>query len=332
MNIDTRVEAIRLLSDGRWHSGEALAHVLVVSWAAVWKRLQGLGEWGLELQAVRGRGYRLARPLELLSAEAIQQGWPPQMRSRQHRIDLFPVLDSTNAWLMAQPGQDAPHLCLAEFQSAGRGRRGRHWHSPFGANLCLSLAWRFREMPAQFSALGLVVGVAVAEALDTLGVSDLALKWPNDLHWRGRKLAGILIEHRGEGGGPARVVVGLGLNLAMTKSQAADIDQPWVALEEATHESGAVLPVRNALCAKIVAALVTAMDEFMVHGFSPFRRRWMQFDQMRDKPVNLEHGGKIIQGLARGIDADGALLLEVGGHTQRFLSGDMSLRLAPLSA
>lgn len=331
MNIDTRVEAIRLLSDGRWHSGEDLAQVLGVSRAAVWKRLQGLREWGLELQAVRGRGYRLARPLELLSAEAIQQDWPSQMRSRLPRINLFPVLDSTNAWLMAQAGQDAPHLCLAEFQSAGRGRRGRHWHSPFGANLCLSLAWRFREMPAQFSGLGLVVGVAVAEALDALGVRDLALKWPNDLHWRGRKLAGILIEHRGEGGGPARVVIGLGLNLAMTRSQAEDIDQPWVALDEALNESGTVMPSRNVLCARIVAALVAAMDEFVVQGFSQFGRRWMQFDQMCGKPVSLEYGGKVIQGLARGIDADGAFLLEVRGQTQRFLSGDLSLRLAPMS-
>ncbi len=331
MNIDTRVEAIRLLSDGAWHSGEDLARVLHVSRAAVWKRLQGLGEWGLELQAVRGRGYRLARPLELLNAEAIRRHCPAPIRSRLGQIDLFPVLDSTNAWLMTQASVAGPHLCLAEYQSAGRGRRGRSWQSPFGSNLCLSLAWRFTEIPAQFSALGLAVGVAVVEALAALGLRDLALKWPNDLQWRGRKLAGILIEHRGEGGGPARVVIGLGLNLGMTASQAKGIDQPWVALEEVFRECGEPMPGRNALCASILSALIGAIDDFSTHGFAGFCARWTQYDLTRNQWVRLEHGGQVIEGLARGIDAEGALLLDVDGHRQRYLSGDLSLRLASMS-
>jgi BirA family biotin operon repressor/biotin-[acetyl-CoA-carboxylase] ligase len=326
VSIDSRVEAIRLLSDGRWHSGEDLAQVLGVSRAAVWKRLQGLSEWGLELHAVRGRGYRLAQALELLDAQLIRQHL--SANARLASIDVFPILDSTNAWLMAQSNGGEARLCLAEYQTAGRGRRGRDWRSPFGANLYLSLAWRFAEMPPQFSALGLVVGVALAEVLAAAGAKGIGLKWPNDLHWQGRKLAGILIEHRGESGGPARVVLGLGLNLSMSAAQAEGIDQPWTTLTEVLRVDARVMPERNALCATIVEGLLRALDEFSAHGFTGFARRWKTHDLLQGKPVKLEHDGQVINGIARGIDDDGALLLEMAGRTQRFLSGDLSLRLA----
>jgi BirA family transcriptional regulator, biotin operon repressor / biotin---[acetyl-CoA-carboxylase] ligase len=332
MSINARLDTIRLLSDGCWHSGEQLAQTLNVSRAAVWKRLQGLDEWGLELQAVRGRGYRLARPIELLNEELIRGHCPPEVRTRLARIDLFPVLDSTNAWLMMQPEDAGLQICLAEYQTAGRGRRGRTWHSPFGANLYLSLAWRFQELPAQFSSLGLVVGIALVEVLTSLGIREHGLKWPNDLQWRGRKLAGILIEHRGEGGGPARVVIGVGLNLGMTARQAGAIDQPWAALAEVCRAYNEAMPGRNAMCSKIVTGLIAALDEYAARGFTGFSRRWQQHDLTRDKPVNLEHGGRVIHGIARGIDGEGALLLEIDGRTQRFLSGDLSLRMAPVTA
>jgi BirA family transcriptional regulator, biotin operon repressor / biotin---[acetyl-CoA-carboxylase] ligase len=328
MSVDARIEAIRQLSDGRWHSGEDLARVLGVSRAAVWQRLQGLAEWGLELHAVRGRGYRLAQPLELLDVEEIRRHLSADARQRLASIELFPVLDSTNAWLMDQSNGGDTRLCLAEYQTAGRGRRGRDWRSPFGANLYLSLAWRFAGMPPQFSALGLVIGVSLAEVIAASGAKGLGLKWPNDLQWQGRKLAGILIEHRGEGGGPARVIVGLGLNLSMTVTQAEGIGQPWTTLAEVLHADGQELPGRNALCANLVDALMHALDEFAAHGFAGFAGRWASYDLTQGRHVNLEHDGQTINGVARGVDSDGALLLEVAGRTQRFLSGDLSLRLA----
>jgi BirA family biotin operon repressor/biotin-[acetyl-CoA-carboxylase] ligase len=328
MSTDARVEAIRLLSDGYWHSGEALAQVLGISRAAVWKRLQGLAEWGLEVQAVRGRGYRLAQGLELLEVTAIQRDLPLHTRVRLGSINIFPVLDSTNAWLMAQAGDDDVHLCLAEYQTAGRGRRGRGWQSPFGANLYLSLAWRFSEMPMQLGALGLAIGVALAEYLGTLGLQGHGLKWPNDILWQGRKLAGILIEHRGEGGGPARVVVGVGLNLFMSAGQAKAIDQPWTTLGEAMRAEDRPLPGRNALCAGVTDALVHALEAFSGQGFTGFDQRWAAYDLARGRQVTLEYDGKIVQGTAQGIDRDGALLLEVSGRPLRFLSGDLSLRLS----
>lgn len=328
MSDDARIEVIRLLSDGCWHSGQDLARHLRISRAAVWQRLQGLTDWGLELHAVRGRGYRLPQPLELLDEATIRNHLSPDLQPRLAAIDLFPVLDSTNAWLMAQPNGSDIRLCQAEYQSAGRGRRGRGWHSPFGANLYMSLAWRFREMPAQFSALGLVAGVSLADALVDMGVRDLGLKWPNDLLWRGRKLAGILVEHRGEGGGPARAVVGIGLNVSMTALQAGQIDQPWVTLDEVYRSQGTRRPDRNQLSAGITEALVRALDRFTDQGLAACMERWAKFDLVQGQPVRLEHDGQVITGRGLGIDEEGALLLEVAGQRRRYLSGDVSLRLA----
>lgn len=328
MTVDARLEAIRVLCDGRWHSGETMASALGISRAAVWQRLQGLSEWGLQLQAVRGRGYRLAQAIDLLDLGVIRQHLSDAARRRLTTLELFPVLDSTNAWQMARNDDTDASLCLAEYQTAGRGRRGRAWQSPFGANLYLSLAWRFAEMPPQLSSLGLAVGVGLVESLRALGHEGIGLKWPNDLLWQGRKLAGILIEHRGEGGGPARVVVGVGVNVAMSAAQANGIDQPWVSLAEVMRVQSSDLPDRNLLCARLVSALVEVLDEFSVGGFGGFARRWAACDVMQGQTVGLEQGGRIIQGIARGIDHEGALMLEIEGRLQRYLSGDVSLRRA----
>lgn len=328
MTAEARIELIRLLSDGHWHSGQDLAQQLGITRAAVWQRMQGLHEWGLVLHSVRGRGYQLPQPLELLDTTCIQEHLPPDIRARLSSIDLFPVLDSTNAWLMAQSNGADIRLCQAEYQSAGRGRRGRDWQSPFGANLYLSLAWRFKEMPAQFSALGLVAGVALTEALMALGAQGIGIKWPNDLLWQGRKLAGILVEHRGEGGGPARVVIGIGLNVSMTENQARQIGQPWTTLDEIFHAQHAVRPGRNVLTARVVEALIRALDRFTASGLAAFVAQWARLDLACGQLVKLEHDGQLIHGTGRGIDTDGGLILEVDGRRERYLSGDVSLRLA----
>lgn len=335
MSIDARLEVVRLLSDGYWHSGEALAQSLGISRAAVWKRLQGLKTWGLPLHSVQGRGYRLPQAFELLDAEIIRAQLAPGNKKLLARVDIFPVIESTNAWLMAQPSlpQNQAHLCLAEFQSAGRGRRGRQWQSPFGANLYFSLAWCFDETPPQLGALSLAVGVTIAETLSALGAAEIGVKWPNDLLWRGRKLAGILLEHRGEGAGPARVVIGIGLNHAMTQEQAQSmggINQPWTSLQEVMQASHANLPDRNVLAAKLSDTLVQTSQQFSDSGFRGFTDRWLALDLARGAQVTLEHDDQEIMGIAQGVDTDGALLLEIDGRQQRFLSGDLSLRLGGL--
>lgn len=318
--MDRNQQLIQGLADGLWHSGESLARLLGVSRAAVWKRLQGLEELGLEVESRHGKGYRFRQSLELLHLEAIRQGLTAE--SRLQDLRLMPSIDSTNTWLMQQ--DSAPAAVFAEYQRAGRGRRGRNWVSPFGANLYFSLAWRFDAIPPQLPALSLAIGVVLAE---TLGLGGIGLKWPNDLLWQGRKLAGILIEHRGEAAGPCRVVIGVGLNHSMTARQGVAVEQDWVSLEEVCGMEGRALPGRNELAGRLLNALLDGLEQFAGTGFDGFHDRWSAYDVSRNKPVRLLQDKADVQGVAQGVDRNGALLVQVRGERQRFFSGEISLRV-----
>ena len=320
------IELIRTLADGQWHSGETLARALGVSRTAVWKRLRELESLGLELHKLTGRGYRLARPLELLEAPRIERELAPARLARLEALDVLPFTDSTNRVLIEGRAQRA--LCFAEHQSAGRGRRGRSWVSPFGANLYFSAVWSFATEPAALAGLSLAVGVGLASLLRDLGCKDHGLKWPNDLYWRGQKFGGVLIEHRGEAGGPWRVVVGVGLNLAMSERQAQAVGQPWTSLAGIYAAQSAAMPGRNQLAGRCADALLAVLERFAAEGFAPFRKAWAEFDLAQDERVRIEDGGRVQEGRACGIDGDGALLVQIAGERRRFVSGEISLRLA----
>lgn len=310
-----------VLADGAWHSGEALALADGVTRAAVAKRVEKLRELGLEVEARQGLGYRLAQPLERLQPTVLAQAVPGLA------VRVADRLDSTNRVLLDAPAGADPQALFAEFQSAGRGRRGRAWRSPFGANLYLSLAWSFAGWPPQLTALPLAVGVACARAVRAQGLADLRLKWPNDLHAHGRKLGGILIEHRGEAGGTCRVVIGIGLNVAMSGAQAEGIDQPWISLNEALAAEGRPAASRNALARDLLVELQALLAAYAVQGFAPLRADWEALDLTRDRAVRIS-GEPALEGIARGVDPDGALLVEVDGQRRAIHSGDVSLRLA----
>jgi BirA family biotin operon repressor/biotin-[acetyl-CoA-carboxylase] ligase len=212
---------------------------------------------------------------------------------------------------------------FAESQTAGRGRRGRDWVSPFGSNLYGSMAFTFAAWPARFTTLPLAVAVAVARVVDQAGVASVGIKWPNDLVVGGRKLAGILIEPRGEAGGPCRVVVGVGLNLAMSAAQASAVTQPWIGLGEAL--AGRAPPSRNALAAALLGELHSALTHFAHHGFAPFAAEWKRRDVLAGQPVRVE-GGAPLQGVAGGVDADGGLIIETDAGRQVVHAGDVSVR------
>jgi BirA family biotin operon repressor/biotin-[acetyl-CoA-carboxylase] ligase len=309
------------LADGVWHSGEALAEQSRISRAALAKRMDKLRDWGLAVEARQGLGYRLAQPLERLNASAIQRELSELARAQLRQLNVLAITDSTNERLLAADAALDPQVLLAEYQSSGRGRRGREWVSPFGANLYLSLAWTFPHWPPQLTALPLAVGVACARALGA--PPQLALKWPNDLWIAGRKLGGILIEQRGEAGGACRVVIGVGLNLTMRAEQSAGITQPWISLAEALGQT----PLRNELAAALITQLVRMLKEFSERGFSPFRAEWNRLDLTRDQEVRIDGYAGSTFGVARGVDESGALKLESEGQVQRVLSGDISLRL-----
>jgi BirA family biotin operon repressor/biotin-[acetyl-CoA-carboxylase] ligase len=318
-----------LLADGGFHSGEELAAQLGgVSRAAVWKAVQNLTALGLDIQAVRGRGYRLAEPLELLEPARLLAELDDLAQRRVTVLEVYDQLDSTNTYLLRRAAEGRPSgaVCLAETQSAGRGRQGRPWVSPFAANLYLSLLWRFAAGPAALSGLSLAVGIAVARTLDRLGVTEAGLKWPNDLLWRQRKLGGILLEFGGESGGPCQVVTGIGLNVAMPRPAEAAIDQPWVDLRQIV---GPGRVSRHRLATALLSELVAVFTRFEQTGFTGFQADWQRFDLTQGKPVRLTLPASTVDGIARGVDDSGALLLETADGVRRFLGGEISLRLRP---
>lgn len=315
---------IDLLSDGLFHSGTVLGHALGVSRSAVWKQIQALTGRGFEVYAVPGRGYRLAHSVEPLEAVAICAALSQPAQRLLTKLEILDATDSTNLYLMraAASGAASGHACLAEQQHAGRGRHGRRWVSPPGGNIYLSVLWRFASGPGALGGASLAVAVGVMRALRAAGLKEAGLKWPNDVVWQGRKLAGILLDMAGEISGPCHLVVGVGLNVIMPAQPAQQIDQPWVDM----HTLLDPLPSRNRLAGLLLQHLLLALHEFQHHGLAPFMQEWTQFDLIKGTRVTLDHGGSPVHGVVQGVADDGALELLVNGVTRRYYSGEVSMR------
>ncbi|TDY00444.1 bifunctional biotin--[acetyl-CoA-carboxylase] ligase/biotin operon repressor BirA [Thiohalophilus thiocyanatoxydans] len=314
---------LSILADGRFHSGTALASRLGLSRSAVWKQIRLLSEqYNIPVQAVQGRGYRLPAALELLEADRIIADLSPEARRRLGRLQIEWSLDSTNQWLLEAPDTPCGTVVVAEHQRQGRGRRGRAWVSPLGANLYFSLLGCFQGGPANLAGLSLAVAVSVVRALSAQGVQDLGLKWPNDILLQGKKLCGVLLELQGEAGGPCRVVCGVGLNVNMPPTAATDIDQPWTDLQHSLAQ-----PIsRQRLLTGLLDELLPAMARYEQEGLAPFLADWRRRDAVAGKPVQLLLPQRTVHGRAAGIDAQGNLLIERNGCQESYCSGEISLR------
>jgi BirA family biotin operon repressor/biotin-[acetyl-CoA-carboxylase] ligase len=311
---------LKLLKDGRFHSGQALGVALGVSRSAVWKQLQHLeAELGLSIHKVRGRGYQLAAPLTLLEPVEIREQAP----SCDWPILVFDSIDSTNAEALRaiERGQAAPFLVLAERQTAGRGRRGRKWASPFAENIYYSLVLRIEGGMRQLEGLSLVVGLAVMQALRELGISGAGLKWPNDVLVGQKKIAGILLELVGDPADVCHVVLGVGINVNMQITD--EVDQQWTSMR---LESGKVFD-RNHLVGELGAMLQAYLCRHQVDGFSAIQAEWEQNHLWQGRAVSLIAGVNHIEGEVLGIDSQGALRLKVDGVEKVFSGGELSLRL-----
>ncbi|MEL0083913.1 MAG: biotin--[acetyl-CoA-carboxylase] ligase [Gammaproteobacteria bacterium] len=318
------------LADGELHSGETIARRLGVSRTAVWKAFNKLEQFDLLVEHQRGVGYRLAgAALDLLDAHQIRQAMPGISVGKGENLSalrLFKEIPSTNQYLLDEEiGHAAgPVACLAEYQHAGRGRRGRNWYSPFGANLYCSLAWPVRSSAADLSGLSLAVGVTVAELLSAMQVPGIGLKWPNDLLVDGQKLGGILIDLRGEANGVIWAVVGVGINVNMQAGDGQTIDQPWTSCQQLIAKPLS----RNQLAGQLIDRLISAMTCFEQQGFAAFSQRWHQLDLLVGKPVWVEQGGEKMAALAAGVDASGALRVSSNGSSFVLHSGEVSVRAA----
>ena len=309
---------LALLSDGAYHSGEALGAELGVGRAAVWKMIQTLQAQGFDIESVRGQGYCIVGGVDLLSAEQIAKDLLPMTRDAV-KLDVLTQIDSTNNEIV-RPHYAQGAVLLAELQTAGRGRRGRAWVSPVAANLYLSIRWGFGGGIASLEGLSLAVGVVLAEALSDLGVPSVELKWPNDLWIQGKKLGGILIEIGGDVNGDCHAIIGIGLNVKMPNKVAADIDQAWVDLAALGYQSG-----RNKLAAYVINGLVQLLSDYQQAGFAFYRAKWLERNALAGQAVQIS-GAQSLKGVVSGVTVSGGLMLDNDEGQHVVSGGEVSVR------
>lgn len=324
---------LKLLADGEWHSGKWLAQKLRKTPAAVSLSVERLRGLGIAVQAVARQGYRLPHGVELLDARLLGAELGAQQKSRLRRLELLFEVDSTNTRLLAAPPPPpgSSDACLSEMQHAGRGRLGRRWIAPFGTGISMSLSWNFNAAASTLSALSLGVGVAVSRALTRAGAAGITLKWPNDIWFRDRKIGGVLIELRADPEGPSHVVIGVGINVSLPAPAREQIEASGVcvaAVADACREP----PSRNLLAGAILDELLSMLVQYERFGFAAFRDAWTALDGLHGRPAKVVIGESSTRGTARGVDWDGALLLDTGDGMQRFVSGEASLRLTEAEA
>ena len=326
--MNTRTRILKLLADGRFHSGTEMGRLLGVSRTAICKGIKTLSARGLDIHRVTGRGYKLALPLQPFEQAAIEIQLRRAGTKVRGAIEVLEEVDSTNRYLLAcaDVPSIAGRVCLAEVQRQGRGRRGRVWVASPYRNVMLSMAWRFPQGPEVITGLSLAAGAAVLNALGDYGVSGAALKWPNDILWRDRKLAGILIDIRGEAAGPSLVVLGVGINGQIDAGDAGKIDQAWVDLHSVTGDT----VDRNRLAAQLIRRLWSMFEVFAAEGFAPFRDVWERHHHYAGRHVRLLQGEREVNGVVEGVDENGALWLrDASGLRRSFHSGEISVRAAP---
>lgn len=323
----TQKSILTILADGQFHSGTELAEKLGISRSAICKQLKNLTELGLEFSAISGKGYRLDRALQLLSETGIEKHLNSTANFLIKELEIHDCIHSTNSYLVEKSNQTTSNgvVCFAEFQSSGKGRRGRDWISPFGSNIYLSILWRFQNGPASISGLSLAVGVAVIRALNDCGIYDVGLKWPNDIYWKNKKLAGILIEVSGEANGPCNAVVGLGLNIYLPEEKGKSITQDWVDLNQIIADNP--VKIRTKLAAELLNYLMPTIANFEEDTLERYLDEWRTYDCMKGNEVNIYMGQNVFTGVIEGIDNDGYLLLaDEQGVVKKFASGEVSFR------
>ena len=334
--IGNQDKILDILKDGQFHSGESLGEALGCSRTAVWKQLQKLESLGLSIESIKGTGYRVAGGFELLDAELMLSQIDSLATAQIANLEIFKSIDSTNKYARekAETQPSSGSVILAEQQTAGRGRRGKTWVSPFAANIYLSIVWDFEQGAQALEGLSLAVGVAVKRALNAHGVESVQLKWPNDIYVDGQKLGGILLEMIGDPAGHCSVIIGVGINVAMPEDQAAAIDQDWTDVKtqmqlQQCGDKGAIRFSKNHLASALISEIIVLLRDFQSQGFSSYRDEWQGVDAFYGKQAAITTPKQSISGVVRGVDPNGALRLELDdGKIETFIGGELSLRLS----
>ncbi len=306
---------LKALGQGEFVSGEKLAAELGITRAAISKKVASLEEYGVDIYSVKGKGYKLASPVSLIDEQQLKS-------AIKNRCFYFDEINSTNAFMLSHVNElSSGDICIAEFQSAGRGRRGRTWVSPYGCHLYTSLYWKFTQGLVQAMGLSLVVACSLVTALRELDVDGIGVKWPNDIYLNHKKLAGILIEMSGQADSECDLVIGIGINLSMSTAQADRIDQPWSDLSQQEHYLD-----KTTLMIKLHRQLIKDLTLFSSEGLKAFQQRWHDVDLFDGKAIQLTMGEKIEEGICCGIDEQGAILLKQDDNINAFVGGEISMR------
>ena len=322
-----RTALVHRLASGKVLPVESLARELGEGIESLLGHMEALRACGLEVEFLSGGRARLRSPLEVLDRDAIVAWLGADSRRTLEALDVLFETGSTNQHLLdiARESEPvAPRVCLAEIQSAGRGRGGRPFLSALGGNILLSLLWPVELSPAELLGLSPATAVAVARAFESEGVDGIGLKWPNDVLIGGRKACGILLEV-GQDRRECRVLVaGIGINVKVAASTGRDIDQPWTDL----HRELGRMPSRNRVAGRVIDQVMETMRVYIRDGFEPFRPEYRARDLLEGQEVRIMRAATEIRGVGRGLDVNGALLVEVAGHVTAHLSGDVSVRLS----
>ena len=314
------------MSDGKYYSGEILGNRLRISRAAVWKKIKLLEDHGVVVERTRGKGYRLANPVELLDRKKLSDYLDKLKVNSPISLVIENITGSTNELLLQRVDHVDFHgtVIMAEYQTAGRGRHGNSWIAPYASGICLSIGWCFDPEPDVINLLSLAVGVACANALKKLDLHGIGLKWPNDIYFDGAKLGGILIESRAENGEFCKAVIGIGLNYALPDIARPAIDQPVTDM----HSVCRIIPSRNVVAAALISETINMLAD---HGVSDARnivQAWREYDCVAGKRAELINGNRKISGDIVGVDDHGALIMSVNNVTEKFYSGEISLRVS----
>jgi BirA family biotin operon repressor/biotin-[acetyl-CoA-carboxylase] ligase len=312
----TRTTLIQILANGQFHSGQMLGERLGISRAAIANHIKALNALGIEIFSVKGRGYKLDKPLNMLSAEKIL-GRTKFTQAEQ--LHIANIIGSTNDYIKQNLSQlPSGFCCIAEAQTKGRGRRGRTWVSPYGASIYLSMNWKFSGGYQSMAGLSLLIGLSINRTLIDLGIKSAKLKWPNDVYVNNKKLAGILIEVEGQVGGDTHAIIGLGLNVSLP-NDIKGIDQPFIDLQSLSSSHFD----RNEIVAYLLNHLNEMLVEFERNGLLPFLDEYKASDLFSNKPVRLISGNNEVLGFSRGINETGALLVEVDGVVNAHYGGEI---------
>jgi BirA family biotin operon repressor/biotin-[acetyl-CoA-carboxylase] ligase len=318
---------LEILSDGSFHTSEKVGQALSITRTAVWRQIEKLREMGIQIHSVAGKGYRIPVSMNLLNRQSILRNLGPEAYDWQSRLNISFTTKSTNSDAIScgQAGADSV-ICIAEHQSEGRGRRGKEWQSPLGSNIYMSMLFSFQCRIAALEGLSLAVAVMVVRALHESGYSGFRLKWPNDILLDGRKIAGILLELSGDASGPCKVVIGIGINTQLSAACRDRIEQPVAELAESFVQS----PDRNLIIACLIRALSAGVTQFAASGFPAFQVAWEALDHYRGKHVQIGGGPMVVEGVVRGVDIRGGLLLETVEGIRVIQGGELapSVRLA----